>query len=309
MARSRNIKPGFFTNEDLVELDFPTRLLFAGLWTIADREGRLQDRPKKIKIDIFPADNLDVDLMLSALDRSKFIQRYEVAGEKFIKITNWARHQNPHHTEKASIIPDVNGDLTVKTPLEPKHPPKQDGGNLADSLLLIPDSLIPDSLSNTPIPPVGACDQKTTDEVIDESPTRKPRKQSEPFVLPDWIPSETWAAFMETRKKKKAANTDFALGLVIKTLTKFRDAGHDPIEALENSIKGGWSDVYEPKPRATAAGIRPQLSYIERDRIAGMQQWEKQCNQRHPDLEAEYSLLVNTGHVIDAATPHMRISK
>ena len=31
MARARNIKPGFFTNDELVELPFATRLLFIGL--------------------------------------------------------------------------------------------------------------------------------------------------------------------------------------------------------------------------------------------------------------------------------------
>jgi hypothetical protein len=143
MARARNIKPGFFTNEDLVELDFATRLLFAGLWTVADREGRLQDRPKKIKIDVFPADNLDIDAMLQQLHNAKFIQRYEVDGEKFIQISSWDKHQNPHHTEKASEIPGPNGELTVKAPLKPKESQSSDGGNLADSL--IPDSLIPDS--------------------------------------------------------------------------------------------------------------------------------------------------------------------
>ena len=143
MARSRNIKPGFFTNEDLVELDFATRLLFAGLWTVADREGRLQDRPKKIKIDVFPADNLDIDAMLQALHDAKFIQRYEVNGSKFIQISSWDKHQNPHHTEKASEIPGPNGEITVKAPLKTRDAQKQDGGNLADSL--IPDSLIPDS--------------------------------------------------------------------------------------------------------------------------------------------------------------------
>lgn len=141
MARSRNIKPGFFTNEDLVELKFATRLLFAGLWTIADRKGRLQDRPKKIKIDIFPADNVAVDVMLQELHDRKFVVRYEVDGARYIQITNWSKHQNPHHTEKASAIPDMNGDLTVISPLDPGEPPMQDGGNLADSLLLIPDSL------------------------------------------------------------------------------------------------------------------------------------------------------------------------
>lgn len=55
MARMRTIKPGFFTDEELVELPFEVRLLFVGLWTLADREGRLTDKPKQIKMAIFPA--------------------------------------------------------------------------------------------------------------------------------------------------------------------------------------------------------------------------------------------------------------
>lgn len=85
---------------------------------------------------------------------------------------------------------------------------------------------------------------------IEPSTNHKTKKKAAPFVLPEWIPDETWSAFLEARKKKKAANTDFALGLVLKTLIRFRDQGFDPIESLENSIKGGWSDVYEPKQKS-----------------------------------------------------------
>lgn len=49
MAGARNIKPGFFTNDVLAACDQLARLLFAGLWTVADRAGRLEDRPKRIK--------------------------------------------------------------------------------------------------------------------------------------------------------------------------------------------------------------------------------------------------------------------
>lgn len=148
MARARNIKPGFFANELLVELEFSTRLLFIGLWTEADKAGRIEDRPKRIKMALFPADNLDVDAMLNELAALGFIRRYERDGIKAIQIVNWAKHQNPHHTEKASVIPPEhdseesakkggspvdNGELTVKQQ-------EQDGGNPADSL--IPDSLI-----------------------------------------------------------------------------------------------------------------------------------------------------------------------
>ena len=95
----------------------------------------------------------------------------------------------------------------------------------------------------------------TINEPSIEPSVNHQRKKHAPdkFVLPDWIPEETWSAFLVCRKNKKAASTDFALRLILKTLRKFKDAGHDPVAILENSIKGGWSDVYEPKPRASHA--------------------------------------------------------
>ncbi|WP_316150076.1 hypothetical protein [Cupriavidus sp. BIC8F] len=105
MARARNIKPGFFSNDELVELPFEVRLLFIGLWTIADREGRLEDRPKKIKMEIFPADSVDCEQALTMLAASGFIERYEVGGKRYIQVVNWGKHQNPHIKEAASTIP------------------------------------------------------------------------------------------------------------------------------------------------------------------------------------------------------------
>lgn len=105
MARSRNIKPGFFTNDELAECQPLARILFAGLWTIADREGRGEDRPKKIKVLVLPFDNIDVDELMQILNNKGFIRRYEVEGDKFFQICNWAKHQNPHHKEIASVIP------------------------------------------------------------------------------------------------------------------------------------------------------------------------------------------------------------
>ncbi|MES2950264.1 MAG: hypothetical protein V4858_17105 [Pseudomonadota bacterium] len=84
----------------------------------------------------------------------------------------------------------------------------------------------------------------------------KPAAQAA-FVLPDWIPGDVWAAYLETRKAKKAKSTVYALELVVKTLEQIRDAGHEPIEALKKSIKAGWTDVYAPKPEKggfTSAG-------------------------------------------------------
>ena len=109
MARARNIKPGFFRNAELVELPVETRLLFIGLWTLADREGRLEDRPRQIKMEIYPADQFDVDLMLGQLQDGGFIVRYEFGGRRFIEVTNFIKHQDPHYKEKASELPPPPG--------------------------------------------------------------------------------------------------------------------------------------------------------------------------------------------------------
>lgn len=109
MSRARNIKPGFFKNEDLAELPTETRLLFIGLWTIADREGRLEDRPKRIKGELFPYDMFDVDSMLNQLQASNFVIRYEVSGARFLQVLNFVKHQDPHYKERASEIPAPPG--------------------------------------------------------------------------------------------------------------------------------------------------------------------------------------------------------
>jgi uncharacterized phage protein (TIGR02220 family) len=151
MARARNIKPSFFTNDTLAEVDPLGRLLFQGLWCIADREGRLEDRPKRIKAELLPYDNCDVDVLLADLNRLGFILRYSINGNRFIQVVNFAKHQNPHVKEAASQIPapDEHSASTVQEAEIPEQ-----AGLIPDSPIPLTDSgfsdsLIPDSEENT----------------------------------------------------------------------------------------------------------------------------------------------------------------
>lgn len=156
MARARNIKPGFFLNDGLSELPYEARLLFIGLWTIADRSGRLEDRPKRIKGALFPYDDVDIEPLLQLLYNSqeRFIVRYEADGKRYIQVTNFRRHQNPHKNEAESAIP-----APVELPISEVHStntvqvPEEQQSNHAESLLLNPDSLIPESLTEPPLSP------------------------------------------------------------------------------------------------------------------------------------------------------------
>ena len=121
MARARMIKPGFFLNDTLAEVTPLGRLLFAGLWCIADRAGRLEDRPRKIKAEVLPYDDCDTDALLSDLHAHGFIIRYEAQGQRYIAITNFAKHQTPHMKETPSTIPapEEHRTSTVQAPDSP----------------------------------------------------------------------------------------------------------------------------------------------------------------------------------------------
>lgn len=144
--RARNIKPGFFRNEQLGECSFGARLLFIGLWCAADRNGRLEDRRKRLKADIFPFDDPDMDKLIDELVEHGFIGKYEVEGHNYLLVMNFAKHQSPHHTEKGGDIPPPHGEITVGSPLDHGEVtvtsrPRND---VFPSDSLIPDSLIPD---------------------------------------------------------------------------------------------------------------------------------------------------------------------
>ena len=72
--------------------------------------------------------------------------------------------------------------------------------------------------------------------------TKKERKKD--IVLPEWIKKETWDAFLEMRKAKKASPTLRAMELIIKELEKIKAAGDDANEVLNRSIRNSWKDVF-----------------------------------------------------------------
>jgi hypothetical protein len=108
--RIRTIKPEFFKDEQLAELSAYARLLFIGLWCLADRDGRLEDRPKRIEAEILPYDFQDVDALLQELadHEEHFIIRYEVDGKKIIQVRTFLKHQRltSKETDTASLLPE-----------------------------------------------------------------------------------------------------------------------------------------------------------------------------------------------------------
>jgi hypothetical protein len=107
--RIRTIKPEFFKHEELydaeMETGLPLRVAFAGLWCAADREGRFKWRPRALKSDILPFDNVDFSRVLHALATRGLVVRYASGTREFGWIPSFSKHQVINNREKPSELP------------------------------------------------------------------------------------------------------------------------------------------------------------------------------------------------------------
>ena len=117
--RARTIKPSIMTNEDLAELGPLATLLYERLWMIADRAGRFENRPKRIKAMCFPLwDDVcgkDVENLMISLWKSGFLVLYSIEGVAYGQIQNWEKHQNVHPREASSTIPPPPGEKITQS--------------------------------------------------------------------------------------------------------------------------------------------------------------------------------------------------
>lgn len=189
MARSRNIKPGIMTNELLGELEPIERLLFVYLWMLADRDGRLEDRPKRIKAEALPYDNIDADKALDRLSAKGFIRRYVAEGQKVIQVVKFAEHQAPHVREKGSALPEQSLECAEIEPSPEEEVTEHNLGSAKASPRspdsLIPDSLIPDSLQ-TPCAPSVRDEGPSSDELFAKFYKLYPNKKGKANAVKAW---------------------------------------------------------------------------------------------------------------------------
>lgn len=97
MARKRMIDPSIWADQKLGQLSRNHRLLFIGLISNADDEGRLVGHPSLLKSFVFPYDDditaKDVDAWLTDLATSGVIQCYTVSGDRYIHVKNFSKWQ------------------------------------------------------------------------------------------------------------------------------------------------------------------------------------------------------------------------
>ena len=211
MARIRTIKPEFFRHEGLYEAEIkyklPLRISFAGLWTACDREGRFKWKPRALKLDVLPYDELDFSRVLDALLTCGFIVKYEKDGEDFGCIPSWHTHQVINNRESESILPSIEESITYTR-----------------------ESRVDDA-STTPL-------VHTQVEGKGREGKRKGNKESAIVARPDFVEQQIWDDWLVIRSKKNSPLTQTAWSLFCNEAAK---AGWTTEDAIKESCLRTWA--------------------------------------------------------------------
>lgn len=116
MARIRTVKPEFWTSEQVMELSRDARLLFVGMWNFCDDAGIHPASEKRLKAEVFPADDLtvaDISRLIAELYATGLLDLYEIDGERYWIVTGWHHQKIDKATYK---YPSPDGTLPNGSP-------------------------------------------------------------------------------------------------------------------------------------------------------------------------------------------------
>lgn len=96
MPRKRQIDPDIWKSEQVVDLPIEARLLFIGMISQADDEGRLKGSAFALKMSIFPADSYKLEMVKrwrNAIINNHLVALYQFNGTEYLWIPNFKKHQ------------------------------------------------------------------------------------------------------------------------------------------------------------------------------------------------------------------------
>jgi len=149
MARIRTVKPEFWTDEKVVECSIAGRLLFIGLFNFANDRGCLERSPKRIKMQVFPADVVDCEPLIQELIAHGLLSEYSVNGVEYLAIKGFAKHQKINRPSASNIPnPPEFTESEVVSGGEFTEDSLSDQGGLTDDSLNTHGALTEESVSH-----------------------------------------------------------------------------------------------------------------------------------------------------------------
>lgn len=221
MPRIRTLKPEVWESEQVGELSYQARLVFIGLITQADDEGRLKGSPKWIKGKLFPYDDVTVDEVegwLSEVVRQGLVNPYKADDNPYLELPNWHRHQKINRKSQ-SHLPSPMGVVSRSVHGQGQAKDSQEGkGREGKGSRKGRETVVDKSPTESPLSTLLA------DLVADNDPDAK-----RPTVTDRWIAAEDRMVRIDKRSPLEAERLirwcqgdEFWRGNVL-SMPKFRD--------------------------------------------------------------------------------------
>lgn len=229
MARIRSIKPEFWTSEQVADCSPTARLLFVGMWNFCDDQGVHPASPKRLKMEVFPADAFTLEQIEGWIDELReagLIVEYTAEGQDFWAVTGWHHQKIEKRTNKYPAPPDrkiADHSSTVLQPLDEPSPPERKGeeSNGEDGSGVEKRdaaSLIKDLAQKTKMPSGGAnFDDKANrkarwQQKIIEEINRTERPKRAEMIVAAYARGEAWARqeFEKVDRRIKDRKESFA---------------------------------------------------------------------------------------------------
>jgi hypothetical protein len=122
MARIRTVKPELWTDPEFVECSLSARLLFIASWNFATDHGVIPNKPRQIKMQCLPADDVDIEALIEELVSHQFlVRRTAPNGDRVLVIRTFAKNQ------KINRATDGRWGNPANWPDEPTEPPPTHG--------------------------------------------------------------------------------------------------------------------------------------------------------------------------------------
>lgn len=127
MPRRRMLDPDFWNDSRVKRLSPTERLLFIGMISHADDDGRLLADPAFLRSKIFPYDDFTLEQITSMRDHiiesNPNLQLYQNAGEEYLYFRKWPRYQKPSHPQPSKLPKPPELQERVPEPItEPDQP-------------------------------------------------------------------------------------------------------------------------------------------------------------------------------------------
>ena len=135
MARIRTVKPEFWTSEQILECSTDARLLFIGMWNFCDDGGVHVASLKRLKAEVFPADDFtieDVRRLIDELLTNDLLVEFSAEDRQFWKVTGW-KHQKIDRPNPKYLQPDAKGSTNDRRSITPGRESKGVEGKGRDS--------------------------------------------------------------------------------------------------------------------------------------------------------------------------------